>query len=79
VAQHGLTVLALRRIAAARPLMAAEAPRELLHDATEALIGVFHPITPIKPHLGEGDTNQIQGVTLMGRMQTFRSHCKTAC
>lgn len=54
VAQHSLTVLALRRIAAARPLTAAEERRELLHDATEALLGGFDPITPIKPHLGEG-------------------------
>lgn len=54
VAQHSLTVLALRRIAADRPLTAAEERRELLHDATEALLGGFDPITPIKPHLGEG-------------------------
>jgi hypothetical protein len=26
----------------------------LLHDATEALLGGFDPITPIKSHLGEG-------------------------
>lgn len=31
-----------------------EALRDLLHDATEALIGGFDPITPLKPHLGEG-------------------------
>ncbi len=54
MAQHSLTVLALRRIAAERPLPAAEERRELLHDATEALLGGFDPITPIKPHLGEG-------------------------
>lgn len=54
VAQHPLTVLALRRLAADRPLTAAEERRELLHDATEALLGGFDPITPIKPHLGQG-------------------------
>jgi hypothetical protein len=54
VAQHSLTVLGLRRIAAERPLPAAEERRELLHDATEALLGGFDPITPIKSHLGEG-------------------------
>jgi len=54
VAQHSLTVLAIRRQVAPSPLSAAEALRELLHDATEALIGGFDPITPLKPHLGEG-------------------------
>ena len=54
VAQHSLTVLALRRLAADHPLTAAEERRELLHDATEALLGGYDPITPIKPHLGEG-------------------------
>ncbi|GAB0117916.1 HD domain-containing protein [Acidisoma sp. 7E03] len=54
VAQHSLTVLALRETAAERPLTPAEARRELLHDATEALLGGFDPITPLKPHLGEG-------------------------
>lgn len=53
VAQHSLTVLAFRRIAAERLLPAAEERRELLHDATEALLGGFDPITPIKPHLGK--------------------------
>lgn len=54
VAQHSLTVLAIRRQLAPSPLSASEALRELLHDATEALIGGFDPITPLKPHLGEG-------------------------
>jgi hypothetical protein len=49
-----LTVLALCRLAAGRPLTAAEDRRELLHDATEALLGGYDPITPIKPHLGQG-------------------------
>jgi hypothetical protein len=26
----------------------------LLHDATEALLGGWDPITPLKPHLGDG-------------------------
>ncbi|MCB8877521.1 hypothetical protein [Acidisoma silvae] len=54
VAQHSLTVLALRRQASAAALTAAEARRELLHDATEALLGGYDPITPIKPFLGQG-------------------------
>ena len=29
-----------------------EALRELLHDAEEALIGGFDPVSPLKPHLG---------------------------
>lgn len=54
VAQHSLTVLALRRRSAGRRLTRAEARRELLHDATEALLGGYDPITPLKPHLGAG-------------------------
>jgi len=54
VAQHSLTVLAIRRQLAPSPLSPGEELRELLHDATEALIGGFDPITPLKPHLGEG-------------------------
>lgn len=54
VAQHSLTVLALRRRASSTPLEPAEAMRELLHDAIEALMGGWDPITPLKPHLGEG-------------------------
>jgi len=50
VAQHSLAVLALRRSRfAERPLPIAEARRELLHDATEALMGGWDPITPLKP------------------------------
>src|ERR1700744_6093464 len=53
VAQHSLEVLALRRSRfAERPLPVDEARRELLHDATEALMGGWDPITPLKPHLG---------------------------
>lgn len=54
VAQHSLTVLALWRAAAARCLTRAEGRRVLLHDATEALLGGYDPITPLKPHLGDG-------------------------
>ncbi len=54
VAQHSLTVLAIRQQLAPSQLSPGEALRELLHDATEALIGGFDPITPLKPHLGEG-------------------------
>ena len=43
VAQHSLTVLAIRRQLAPTPL-----------TAGEALIGGFDPIIPLKPHLGEG-------------------------
>ena len=52
VAQHSLTVLALCRAAPGPRLTDAEARRELLHDAVEALLG-WDPITPLKPHLGD--------------------------
>jgi len=54
VAQHSLTVLALATRAAGRALTPAEALRELLHDAVEALMGGWDPVTPLKPYLGEG-------------------------
>ena len=64
VAQHSLAVLALRRsLFADRPLPVAHARRELLHDATEALMGGWDPITPLKPHLGPGFS------TLIARLQ----------
>jgi hypothetical protein len=47
-----LTVLAIREKADG-PLSIADALRELLHDADEGLLG-FDPITPVKPHLGDG-------------------------
>jgi hypothetical protein len=50
VAQHSLTVLAIRL--SEGPLTAGQALRELTHDATEALFGGFDPIYPIRPHLG---------------------------
>lgn len=59
VAQHSLTVLALRRRLAGRQLTPAESRRELLHDATEALLGGYDPITPLKPHLGDGYRNLV--------------------
>jgi hypothetical protein len=52
VAQHSLSVLALRR--AAKPTATrAQLRRELLHDAEEGLIN-FDCISPLKPFLGEG-------------------------
>ena len=54
VAQHSLTVLALCRAAPGPRLTDAEALRELLHDAVEALLGGWDPITPLKPDLGDG-------------------------
>jgi hypothetical protein len=51
VAQHSLTVLALRRGMETKPLTDAEALRELLHDAEEGLLS-WDPISPIKPYLG---------------------------
>lgn len=52
VAQHSLTVLALYARAANAPITRAQALRELLHDADEALLGGFDPISPLKPFLG---------------------------
>ncbi len=54
VAQHSLTVLMLRKAGSRQDLTVAEQRRELLHDATEALLGGWDPITPLKPHLGKG-------------------------
>jgi hypothetical protein len=51
VAQHSLTVLALRRALGAKPLTNAEALRELLHDAEEGFLS-WDPISPLKPYLG---------------------------
>jgi hypothetical protein len=48
VAQHSLTVLALAEKNG--PLTAPESLRELVHDATEALLG-FDLLCPLKPHL----------------------------
>lgn len=53
VAQHSLTVLALRRQEEPSGLAASAELRELLHDADEGLLG-FDAITVIKPFLGEG-------------------------
>lgn len=55
VAQHSLTVLAICRKEADRlgmRLSPGAALRELLHDAPEFFC--LDPITPLKPHLGEG-------------------------
>ena len=50
VAQHSLTVLAIRE--AEGPLTAEGALRELLHDATEFMLG-WDCIAPLKAQLGE--------------------------
>jgi hypothetical protein len=54
VAQHSLTVLALATRAAGGVLTPGQALRELVHDAVEALMGGWDPVTPLKPYLGEG-------------------------
>ncbi|MDQ8036619.1 MAG: hypothetical protein REI12_04310 [Pedobacter sp.] len=53
VAQHSLTVLALRRNEEPTGLAPLAELRELLHDADEGLLG-FDPLSVIKPFLGEG-------------------------
>jgi hypothetical protein len=56
VAQHSLSVMLLRRAAAAvssTPLAPVIELRELLHDAEEGLLG-FDAVSPLKPFLGEG-------------------------
>src|SRR6185312_2429523 len=60
VAQHSLTVLALCRVMPGPELGPAEALRELLHDAVEALMGGWDPITPLKPYLGPGFTQLVE-------------------
>jgi 5'-nucleotidase len=50
IAQHSLTVLAIRE--AEGPLTPGEALRELLHDATEFMLG-WDCITPLKAQLGK--------------------------
>src|SRR6202022_2047409 len=54
VAQHSLTVLAIREVSCGPGLTPPDALRELLHDAEQALLGGWDPITPLKPHLGPG-------------------------
>ncbi len=55
VAQHSLLVLVLRQgMQPHQPLAPREALRELLHDAEEALMGGFDPVSPLRPHLGAG-------------------------
>jgi hypothetical protein len=55
VAQHSLLVLVLRQgMQPHQPLTPQEALRELLHDAEEALMGGFDPVSPLRPHLGAG-------------------------
>ena len=52
VAQHSLTVLALRRQWAETPLSTGEQLAELLHDAEEGFLG-FDCISPLKRVLGQ--------------------------
>src|SRR5438874_13446988 len=59
VAQHSLTVLALRREMQPEPLGDDEALRELLHDAEEGFLS-WDPIAPLKPHLG-GEFHALAG------------------
>ena len=54
VAQHSLLVLAIHEDAGTGPLTRPQMLRELLHDAEEALLGGFDPVTPLRPHLGPG-------------------------
>ncbi len=54
VAQHSLLVLAIHEDASGSPLSYPQMLRELLHDAEEALLGGFDPVTPLRPHLGPG-------------------------
>jgi len=55
VAQHSLLVMVLRQgMQPHQPLTPQEALRELLHDAEEALMGGFDPVSPLRPHLGAG-------------------------
>ncbi len=68
VAQHSLTVLALRRQAGA--LSTRVQLLELLHDAEEGLVG-FDPISPLKPILGaafQTVMERLQG-TVLARYQ----------
>ena len=54
VAQHSLLVLAIHEDASGSLLSYPQMLRELLHDAEEALLGGFDPVTPLRPHLGPG-------------------------
>lgn len=54
VAQHSLLVMQIYENVLCPGATAAELLRELLHDADEALIGGFDPISPLKPFLGDG-------------------------
>jgi hypothetical protein len=62
VAQHSLTVLAIRRAQPRNKMTKAEELRELLHDADEGFLS-FDCITPVKQYLGKGFAS------LIGRLQ----------
>ena len=70
VAQHSLTVLAIRQTMAATPLTHAEALRELLHDAEEGLLS-WDPILPIKPYLG-AEFNSLMGALKSAITRRYR-------
>jgi hypothetical protein len=70
VAQHSLTVLALRRAIDAKPLSHAEALRELLHDAEEGFLS-WDPISPLKPYLG-GDFHALLDALNQAIRQRYR-------
>ena len=53
VAQHSLTVLAIRQAQPGAKLTRGQALRERLHDADEGFLS-FDCITPVKPYLGDG-------------------------
>lgn len=59
VAQHSLSVLAIRERLAGRTLTPRERLRELAHDLDESLLG-YDAIAPIKPHLSEGYQNLVR-------------------
>jgi uncharacterized protein len=59
VAQHSLTVLAIRRSMPGLEMTLAEQLRELLHDADEGFLS-FDCIAPVKPHLGQGYASLVE-------------------
>ena len=57
VAQHSLLVLVLvlrQGMQPHEPLTPGQALCELLHDAQQALMGGFDPVSPLRPHLRDG-------------------------
>jgi hypothetical protein len=81
VAQHSLSVLALRRTRTRHRLTPAQELRELLHDADEGLIN-FDCISPLKPFLGPAFADlqaRLWGViALRYRLPTWNAEDKRA-